>query len=194
MKLAMAAIIILLCLVFAPAVQAQTGIPVNVNTEAMGFNYNGWSVANFTTAGADVVNWGAQKNNVLTAEFDTLQPASSLNFAAYLAGLKVTPDISGLLAKTNLPSGLFTVFGRGAFGESIFTDGTGNRFTAMAGGGVGYRATPTVGFTIVDAYCTFIGDSTCHPTIAGGVALYFNQGASPSMAVKKMLLRAKLRQ
>jgi len=179
---------VLATLTIVPKVQAQTGIPLNVNTEAMGFDYNGtWSAADFTTAGADVLNWGAQKNNVLTSEFDTLQPTSSLNFASYLAGFKVTPDISGLIAHTNFPQGLFSVFGRGAFGESVFSDGTGSQFTAMAGGGVGYRANTTIGFTIIDAYCTFIGNSTCQPTLASGIALYFNQSASKSMNVKKML-------
>lgn len=172
----------------AAVASAQTGIPFYTSTEAVGINYGGvWSAMNHTTEGLPVINFGVNKNSEIDAEFHEFVPASASGVSSYLAGVKVTPDLSKLFAKTNLPSDLFTIYGQGAAGEST-GDGS-NHFSALLGGGIGYRSTPTIGFNILNGYCLFDGSGHCNPVLSSGLVIYFNSAASKALNIRRLVAR-----
>jgi hypothetical protein len=165
------------------------GVSFYTSTEVVGQSVDGtWSALNHTTEGLPVVNFGTAKNNEVDFEIHEFVPSSASGYSSYLAGAKVTPDLSKIFAKTDLPSGLFQVFGQAAIGESI--SDSGNKLTGLVGGGIGYRATTTVGFNILDGYC-MIKDGQCNPTLSSGIVIYLNQSASKSSLVQKLIRKSQ---
>jgi hypothetical protein len=88
------------------------------------------------------------------------------------------PDISKLLAKTNLPTGNFLTFVDGSIGNGIPSAGT-DRLTTILGGGVRYIASDNVTWNTVRFEEIFFGASR-YPSISSGLSVYF--GGTPASA------------
>lgn len=182
------ALAILFASVLALTAGAQTtGLTFSTASEGMGFHYKGqWAMANHTTESFDFLDWGAQKNNSLALEVhELINP--QLGFNSYLAGVKVTPDLSGLLNRTNLPNGTFQFFAQAAVGETPV--GASPQITSLFGGGAQYRLTANLAWSTVDVYYGRIG-SNAFTTVSSGLMYVFNPQASPSAMVKALVRKS----
>ena len=178
----------------AGALSAQTtnSLVISTSTEAVGLHYNNaWGAANITTVGLDVFDWGVSKGNSLSAEEYTILSTDG-GFNSYLGGVHVVPDISSLVKHTNIPSDQLGVFAEVAAGNSTFANATPNKFTFLLGGGVNYRLTPNVSWSTIDFRCGRVGAQNYY-TASSGLTYFFNPTASQSLAVKRLLARAKVR-
>ena len=180
-----------LVLAFAVSATAQTsGVTFSTSSEAVGIHYCpslapcAWGPGNVTIESLDVFDWGAQKGNSLSAEgYELLAP--SFGFNAYLGGVRVTPDISSVLKKTNISPDQFGVFAQFAAGTSTFTT-TGNEFTFLLRGGSNYRISTNLAWNTVDFGWGRIGARTFYEASSGFV-YYLNPQAAQSKATKRFL-------
>lgn len=179
---------------FANVLLAQTNnLVLSTSTEAVGLHYNNqWGPGNISNLLLDVYDWGKQKNNSLSAAEYTII-SSSGGFNSYLGGVRVVPDISSVVKHTNIPSDQFGVFLEAAAGNSTFSNATPNEFTFLLGGGAQYKLTPNVSWSTVNFRWGRVGSRSFYET-SSGVAYFFNPQASQSLAVKRMLVRARVRQ
>jgi hypothetical protein len=179
----------------AGALSAQTtnGLVVSTSTEAVGLHFNNaWGPANITTVSLDVFDFGASKGNSLSAaEYTVL--ASGGGFSSYLGGVHFVPDVSSLVKHTNIPSDQFGVFVEGAAGNTTFANSTPNKFTFLFGAGSNYRLTPNISWSTIDFRIGRVGAQTFY-TASSGLVYFFNPQASQNLAVKRMLVRSKIRQ
>jgi opacity protein-like surface antigen len=178
----------------AGALSAQTNnLVMSTSTEAVGLHYNNaWGAANITTVSLDVFDWGKTKGNSLSAAEYTIL-SSGGGFNSYLGGVHVVPDVSSLVKHTNIPVDQFSVFGEAAAGNSTFSSTTPNQFTFLLGGGAQYKLTPNIAWSTVDFRWGRLGSKDFY-TASSGLTYFFNPQASQSLAVKRMLARAKSRQ
>jgi opacity protein-like surface antigen len=180
------AIAILAVFAITLTAKAQTGLVVSAGSEAVAYDYaHTWSAGTHLTQDVDVIDWGAQKGNSFSAEVsEFLAPTPAIN--SYLVGGKFTPDLSGLLGKTNLGVTQFQMFVQGAGGETTLPGLTAS--TGMAGGGASWMATPNLTVNMADGYwLRFNGQNTF--VITAGVRYLFNPQASQSMSMKRWMLR-----
>lgn len=174
-------------LVFALPIQAQSGLVFSTSAEATALHYNNtWGVATHTTESLDLIDWGASKGNALSIEGHQIVAGPAFGFNSYLGGVRVTPDISALIKKTNLPADSFQVFAQGALGVSPFASGS--QFTYLAGGGVSYRLNTALQLSTLDVHWLRVGTQNSWE-VSSGLTYFFNPQASQSMAVKRMFLR-----
>lgn len=179
-----------LVLAFAISATAQTsGVTVSTSSEAVGIHFCptlapcAWGAGDVTIESLDVFDWGAQKGNSLSAEgYELLAP--SFNFNSYLGGIRVTPDISSLLAKTNVSSDQFGVFAQAAAGSSTLT--AGNKFTFLVGAGAQYRLTTNLAWSTVDFRYGRIGSQPFYEA-SSGLVYYFNPQTAQSTATRRFL-------
>lgn len=145
-----------------------------------------WSVANHNSQSFDVLDWGAQKGSSLSAEVhEFIAPTPALN--SYLAGVKIVPDISGIIGKSNLSADQFQIFGQFAAGETTVPSGA--KTTIMAGGGVSFMLTPNLTWKTADGYLLRFNGANTY-AISSGLQWIFNGQSSPSFAVHRMMVRA----
>ena len=168
---------------------AMAQVTFSTSTEAVGIHFCptattcGWGAGNHTTESLDLIDWGAQKGNSLAVEgHEDLAP--SFNFNSYLGGVRVTPDISALLKKTNISTDQFGVFAQAAAGNSTMT--AGNKFTFLFGGGAMYRLTTNLAWSTVDARWGRIGPKTFYEA-SSGLVYFFNPQTQQSVAAKRFL-------
>jgi hypothetical protein len=170
---------------------------ITTSTEAVGIHYNKqWSSANITSGLLDVYDWGQQKGNSLSLMGYALT-APGPGFSSYLGGVSYIPDISKLMKLTNIPSDQFNLHLEGAAGESIFgtttTPATPNKFTFSVGIGAHYRVSPSIAWSAVDIRCGWVGSSSfCEAS--SGLSYIANPETSKSLAVKRYLVRVRVRQ
>jgi hypothetical protein len=186
-------VLTLALVVFCAMATAQATF--STSTEAVGIHFCptpttcGWSAGNHTTETLDLIDWGAQKGNSLSVEgHEVLAP--SANFNSYLGGVRVTPDITSLLKKTNISTDQFGVFAQAAAGSSTLT--AGNKFTFLFGGGAMYRLTTNLAWSTVDARWGRIGSQTFYEA-SSGLVYYFNPQSTQSAAMRRFLARRTAR-
>jgi hypothetical protein len=187
-----------LCIALASVAGAQVvpaatqgTMTVSAGSEAVAFHYNGaWSVGNHTTESFDVLDWGAQKGNSFSAEVNEFF-APAPGFSSYLVGGKYTPDISGLVSKTNLSGDQFRVFLQGAGGVTNLPSGA--TATAMGGGGATYMFTPNLTWSTLDAYALYFNGKWT-TALSSGIYYTFNAQQANSFAVQRMIRRAAAKQ
>ena len=169
---------------------AQTGMPFTTSTEATALHFgNAWNVANHTTESLDVFDWGAAKGSSLSVEGHELIGAPTVGWNAYLGGVKVQPDISKLMARSNVSSDLFGVYAQGAVGAAGLQGGS--RVSFLAGVGAQYRMTPNLAWNTVNFRYLRVGSENGYE-ISSGLAYYFNPAASKSLAIQKMIQKRAL--
>jgi hypothetical protein len=133
-------------LVLAMPVHAQTqsGLSFAGTSEATALNFAGtWSAATDETELLDVLDTGATKSTHISIEGRQLL-APTANFSSYLGGVRVQPDLSKLLANTNIPVNAFSVYIDGAVGDTQYTNKNGSNISFLAGGGIQYQITPAL--------------------------------------------------
>jgi len=178
--LSVLSIALLFCL---PAV-AQSGLVFSTSAEATALNYGGsWGAATHTTESLDLIDWGTVKGSNLSLEGHEI---TATPFNAYLGGIRVTPDISSLMNKTNLPASSCQLFIQGAGGVATFT--VGNQVVLLAGGGASYRITPNLEWSTIDFHYLRVGSKNA-VEMTTGLAYYFNPSAAKSVAMKRMIAR-----
>lgn len=148
--------VLLLVLLLAPCLRAQTTTTTTTtpmftgSSDAVALHYNGaWTAATLVGQQYDFLDFGGKKTNHLSLVGNELI-APGANFDAYLGGLRYEPDLSGLLAKTNLPAGTFGVYLEGSAGNGVPSSG-GSHISFLAGGGVKYRATASLSWNAFQA-------------------------------------------
>ena len=174
-----------LVLAFTISATAQTsGATFSTSSEAVGIHFNNaWTAGNHTTETLDLLDWGVQKGNSLAVEgHEILAPGA--NFNSYLGGIRVTPDISSLLAKTNVSSDQFGVFAQAAAGSSTLT--AGNKFTFLVGAGAQYRLTTNLAWSTVDFRYGRVGSQAFYEA-SSGLVYYFNPQTAQSTATRRFL-------
>jgi hypothetical protein len=149
-------ICLLFALMFCPMVVAQDqAVPSGSNgfaaaTEAVAIHINGqWTVGTEVTQSFDFLDFGKLKTHHLYLQGNQLI-APEAGFNIYAGGLKYEPDLSKLVAKTNVPASNFSLFAQGSIGNGIPSSG-GSHISYMAGGGVRYRLTGTLTWTTLQA-------------------------------------------
>lgn len=185
-------LLLVLLLSMALTAHAQTGIPFSTATEATALNFgNNWYAADHTTESLDLFNWGAQKNNVLSVEGHQIIAGPTAGWNSYLGGLKYQPDITPLLSKSNVSSGLFQLYVQGAVG--VATVSSGSQVSYILGGGAQYRLTENLGWNTVNFRYINVGGIP-GKEISSGIAYYFNPAASKSLTVKRLVAARAFKQ
>jgi hypothetical protein len=147
--------VLLLVLLLAPCLRAQTATagatPIFTgSSDAVAFHFNGeWMAATLVGQQFDLLDFGAKKTNHLSLVGNELI-APGANFNAYLGGIRYDPDLSGPLAKTNVPAGTFGMYLEGSVGNGVPSSG-GSHISFLAGGGVKYRATASLSWNALQA-------------------------------------------
>jgi hypothetical protein len=180
-----------LVLAFAISATAQTsGVTVSTSSEAVGIHFCptlapcAWGAGDVTIESLDVFDWGAQKGNSLSAEgYELLVP--SFNFNSYLGGIRITPDISSLVKKSNVSSDQFGVFAQFAAGTSTFSN-AGNKFTFLLRGGSNYRLTTNMAWNTVEFGWGKVGSQPFYEASSGLVYL-INPQTAQSTATRRFL-------
>jgi hypothetical protein len=131
------------------------------------------------------MDWGATKQNSLSIEgYELMAPTAG--FSAYMGGVKVSPDISKILAKTNVPASSFSVFVQGGVGVAPIANTS--RVAWFAGGGAKYMITPSLSWSTVDARLGQVG-GTSFVQVSTGISYLFNPQNSNNAAVKAAYTR-----
>ncbi len=133
-----------------PATTATTASPTTgiiASTEATALSYQGsWSAATHITESFDLIDFGKTKTNHLYLIGHELM-APGPGVTSYLGGVRYAPDLSKLLAKTNVPVASFGAYFDGAIGNSMYSGKTGTNVTSMFGGGVQYKLTSALSWS-----------------------------------------------
>lgn len=171
----------------APPIAGGTGIPVSISTEVTALNFGGsYYAINHTTQSLELLTWGVAKGNSLAVEGHELIGAPTVGWNGYYGGIKLQPDISGLMSKTNITSDLFNVFAQGAAG--VVGLPTGNAISFIVGGGANYRFTPNLAWSTVDFRWVRVGATNGYEA-STGLIYYLNPSASKSVAIRRLLAR-----
>jgi len=177
----------LLCLglglAFTPSVYAQTattppattttasGIAFTGSSAAIALHYNGaWGTGNLTTESLDFMDFGKTKSQHLFVEGKELI-ASSAGFNVYAGGVTIQPDLTKLLAKTNVaPANLSVAFN---FDGGAGIPAAGNSHIAfLAGGQVQYKATSSLSWNALQVQWLRYGSMNA-PVISSGLSFIF---------------------
>jgi hypothetical protein len=115
-------------------------VGVTVSSDAVAMDYRGaWSAGTMIDQSFDLIDFGAKRSNrLLVAGSELLAPGPG--WAAYLGKAIFVPDVSGLIAKTNVSPGSFGVSLDGAVGVGTPSN-AGSSIAWYAGGGVRYQVT-----------------------------------------------------
>lgn len=139
----------LLLFACAGTLRAQTVAPTPVAngfaaaSDAVAIYYGGaWSAGTHVTESYDFLDFGAAKASHLYVEgHELIAPTPGFNI--YAGGVKIEPDLSALLKKTNLPASNFGVSFDVALGNGLPSSG-GSHISFLAGGGVKYNLTQSL--------------------------------------------------
>ena len=114
---------------------------ITASSDAIGLRYGGqWTTGTLITESMDFCDFGKAKNHHLYLEGRELVAGPTAGFNVYAGGLKLEPDLTSLLKKTNVSASNFGVYFTGGVGNGIPTTGS-SHISFLAGGGVKYRAT-----------------------------------------------------
>ena len=172
----------------APAapVSSTTGFVASTDVLAIG-SAGGWSAGNRTNEDYDLVDFGATKSNRLFLEgVELLAPTAG--FSVYGGGVKLQPDISSLLKRTNLPTGNFLAFIDGSVGNTVYASGP-NHVGVIIGGGLQYITGSTMTWNTLRFDEVLVG-SNHYPALSTGISLYF--GGAPASAAASPNVRSSL--
>jgi len=162
----------------------QNGLVFSTSAEATALDYGGsWGAATHTTESLDLIDWGTQKGNSLSLEGHEVVATP---FNAYLGGVRIVPDLSSLISKTNLSSYSFQIFAQGAAGMATST--ASNQVAFLAGGGASYRITTNVQWSTLDIHFLRVGSKNA-VEMSTGLAYYFNPTATNSLAMRRFIAR-----
>lgn len=129
---------------FVPLQGVAQGFSFSASSEATALNYQGaWTAATHQTQSLDFLDFGAKKtNHIMMVGHEVIAPAGGFN--TYMGGLEIQPDLSTLLAKTNVPASSFGIFIEGAAGNTQYSNKSGSNISLLAGGGVRYNLTSSL--------------------------------------------------
>lgn len=115
---------------------AQTGVVASSDVLAVKVG-SSWSAGTHLTQSFDLMDLGTQKTTHIFAQaHELLAPSEGLSI--YAAGATVQPDLSKLLAKTNLSPSNFQFSATGAVGNGLSSTGP-NRIAWLTGASATYR-------------------------------------------------------
>lgn len=172
---------ILICIIALGATAlAQTATPTqppavptslfSASSEATALNYaSKWSVANHTTESFDLLDFGAGKASHLMIEGHEIS-APTPGFGSYLGGVRVAPNISKILAKTNLPASNFGIYFQGAAGVAQLSKTS--TFSFLAAGGLNYRLSSSLSWSTLHAGWVRVGAQNAYE-ISTGLTAFF---------------------
>jgi hypothetical protein len=167
-------------LLFASALFAQTPTTTTSTSsgftggaDAVAFRYQGtWGTGSLTTESLDFLDFGKTKKNHIFVEGRELV-ASTAGLSIYTGGIGYQPDLSKLLAKTNVtPANLSISFNAG-LGVGVPSVGN-DRISAIVGGGVKYKATSSLSWNALQVQWVRIGGINA-AAISTGLAFVFGK-------------------
>lgn len=172
----------------APVASSSAGFVASTDALAIG-GPGGWSAGSRSNEDFDLLDFGATKSNRLFLEgVELLAPTAG--FSIYGGGVKLQPDISALLKKTNLPSGNFMAFLDASAGNTIYATGP-SHAGVIVGGGLQYIPNDTMTWDTL-RFDEILSGSNHYPSLSMGISLFFGgtpAAASVSPNVKRALLR-----
>jgi hypothetical protein len=168
----------------AGRLQAQTMVPIpgtptvtaatfTGGSDVIALHYAGtWGTGNLTTESFDLMDFGKTKSEHLFLEGKELIGAQS-GINAYTGGVKFQPDLSKLLAKTNVSPNSFGLYFSGSGGVGTLNAG-GSHLAYMVGGGIEYRANSTLNWNPLQVQFVRIGNQNA-AVISTGLSFLFGQ-------------------
>jgi hypothetical protein len=168
----------------AGQLQAQTVTPVATSaasttatftggSDAIALHYAGaWGTGNLTTESFDLMDFGTTKSEHLFIEGKELTGAQS-GINAYTGGVKFQPDLTKLLARTNVSPSTFGVYVSGSGGVGMLSAG-GGHIAFMLGGGIEYRSSSTLSWNPLQVQYVRIGNQNA-ALISTGLSFVFGQ-------------------
>jgi hypothetical protein len=143
------------------------------SADAVAFRYKGqWSTGSLTTESLDFIDFGKTKSNHVFVEgHELIAPTPGLSI--YSGGLGIQPDLTKLLAKTNISSSNLSISFNEGMGVGVPASG-GSHFAFIAGGGIKYKATTALTWNALQAQYVRYG-STNSVAISTGLAFAFGK-------------------
>lgn len=142
-------------------------------SDVIALRYAGtWGTGNLTTESFDLLDFGKTKTEHLFVEGKELIGAQS-GINAYTGGIKFQPDLSKLLAKTNVPADTFGIYFSASGGGGTFSTG-GAHAAYMVGGGIEYRSSSTLSWNPLQVQYVRIGNQNA-AVISTGLSFLFGQ-------------------
>jgi hypothetical protein len=176
--------VLIFVLLFAPAVFAQqadptqpsaAGISFSTSSEAVAFYSKGvWTAGNDTTEVLSVASVGKHKTNDISVIGKEIIAS---DFTSYLGGFRYEPDLSGFLAKTQIPVASFRVFVDASVGTSMLPANT-SAVTWLAGGGARYalNSSGSLQWTTITANYMRVGNENV-TKISTGLQYFFHKAS-----------------
>lgn len=158
---------------FAQSAVASTSNGFVASSDAVAVYYGGtWSAGTHVTESFDFLDFGATKANHVYLEGHELI-APTPGWSIYAGGLKIEPNLAGVLKKTNVPAGNFGVFFDAALGNGVPSSG-GSHVSLLAGGGVKYQLTQSLTWQSLQAQYGQLGNSR-FGAISTGLSFIFGK-------------------
>jgi hypothetical protein len=141
------------------------------STDAIGMRWKGaWGTGNLTTESLDFLDFGKTKSQHVFVEGHELI-SSAAGFNAYTGGLAITPDLTKLLAKTNVTPANLSVTFSASVGSGVPNAGN-SHIAFLLGGGVKYKATSALSWNPLQVQWLRYGSNNA-PVISGGLSYIF---------------------
>jgi len=175
MKLRSILAVLMLCVGAVAFAQTadKSGLAFSASSEATALSYGGeWSPATHVTESLDLIDFGKDSASHLAIEGHQVV-ASGAGFSSYLGGLRFTPNVSGLLSKTNIPADSLGVYFDGAIGNTLF-NAKGSNFTSLVGGGVQYKLTNSLTWSSLHANLLRVGGKNA-VELSTGLQFFFSK-------------------
>lgn len=160
-----------------PVVQATAPVSTSNGfagaSDAVAIFYGGaWSAGTHIRQSYDFLDFGASKSNHLYLEgHELIAPGPGFNL--YAGGIKFEPDLTSMLAKTNVPAHNFGLSFSAAVGNGIPSTG-GSHISFLAGGGVKYNLTNSLSWQTLQAQYGQFG-SNRFAVLSTGLAFIFGK-------------------
>lgn len=147
-----------------------SGLNFTSSSEVTAFRYAGvMSAGAKITQSLDIMDWGAAKaNHLSTVGYEFLEPTPGVSF--YGGGVRVDPNLSAILSKTNISPSQFGVFAESAVGVAVLPKTTG--VGVMLGGGIKYQITSSLGWNSLSVNYLRLG-STNGLSMSTGLSYIF---------------------
>jgi hypothetical protein len=151
------------------------GISFSTSSEAVAFYSKGvWTAGNDTTEVLSVASVGKHKTNDISVIGKEIIAS---DFTSYLGGFRFEPDLSGFLAKTQIPVASFRVFVDAGVGTSMLPANT-SAVTWLAGGGARYalNSSGSLQWTTITADYVRVGNQNV-TKISTGLQYFFHKAS-----------------
>jgi len=132
----------------------------------------GWGTGNLTTESFDLIDFGKLKSQHLFIEGKELI-GTQAGINAYTGGVKFQPDLSKVLAKTNVSPANFGIYFSGSGGVGTFATGP-SHIALMLGGGIEYRSSSALSWNPIQVQYVRIGNQNA-AVISTGLSFIFGQ-------------------